>query len=80
MFIKFMKIFININGIVSTLKVNSTDTIATLKTKIRYDKYIPELNQNLIFSGKYLYDNKTLSDYNITSMSTVYLILNLTGG
>jgi hypothetical protein len=54
--------------------------IATVKEFIENMECIPQDQQRILFAGKQLEDDKTLSDYKIQKESTINLIRRLRGG
>jgi len=63
-----------------TLEVSDNDTILSIKDKINEIEGIPSDQQRLIFAGKQLEDNNTISDYGIQADSSIHLVLRLRGG
>ena len=70
-----MHIFINtLTGRVITLEVEASERIETVNPKIYDIVGIPPEYQRLVFGGRTLENNRTLSDYNIEKESTIYLV------
>ena len=75
-----MQIFVETaTGKITSLKVKASDTIENVKAEIQYKERIIPDQQELLFAGKELENDQTLSDYNIRNDSTLYLVLRLGG-
>ena len=77
-----MQIFVRILGSKKTicLEVRNSDTIGVVKSKVEAKEGIPPEFNRLWFSGKWLQEDRKLSDYNISAESTLTLAINLRGG
>ena len=63
-----------------TVKVDDNDTIEILKNKIEDMVAVKPDRQRLIFCGKHLENDRTISSYKMKNGMTVYLVLRIYGG
>ena len=77
-----MQIFVQILGSWKTisLQVKNTETIGVVKSKVEAKEGIPPEFNRLWFAGKWLQEDRKLSDYNISAESTLTLAINSHGG
>ena len=64
-----------LSGMTITLFVESTDVIESVKEKIAATGEIPPRDQRLIYAGKLLEHDRSLSDYNTQKDSTLHVVL-----
>ena len=71
-----MQIFVErITGKTITLEVEPSDTIEYVKEKIQDKEGIIPIDQQLLFDGTILQDQRNLSDYNIQRDATLNLVI-----
>ncbi len=75
-----MQIFLKTpRGKILTINLQPSDSIERLKQKIRDQEGIPSDQQRMVFAGKQLEDDRTLSDFKIQKESKIHLILRRDG-
>ena len=67
-------------GKIITLDAEESETINDIKVKIHEMENLPVDQQAIVYEMKPLEDEKTLSDYNISSEATLHLLLRIKGG
>ena len=64
-----------LTGTTFTLDVEASDTLYSVKTKFCAQEGFPLDQQRLIYGGRLLQDDRTLSEYNILQDSTLHMVL-----
>lgn len=62
------------------IDIEPTDKIARIKERVEEKEGIPPAQQRLIFGGKQMSDDKSVSEYSIEGGSVLHLVLALRGG
>uniref|UniRef100_UPI00398E6E65 uncharacterized protein isoform X1 n=1 Tax=Pristiophorus japonicus TaxID=55135 RepID=UPI00398E6E65 len=76
-----MQIFLkNEKGKISTHEVLPSETVKAFRARVQRQEGVPPNQQRLMYEGKQLEDGRSLSDYNIQSQGTIFLLLRLRGG
>ncbi|XP_028139151.1 NEDD8-like [Diabrotica virgifera virgifera] len=71
---------VTLTGEERMLDVEPFDKILTVKEKLEEKEGIPPSQQRLVFQGKQLKDDKTISSYKLKGGTVLHLVVALRGG
>ncbi|CAG9834533.1 unnamed protein product [Diabrotica balteata] len=71
---------VTLTGEERMLDVEPLDKILTIKEKLEEKEGIPPSQQRLVFQGKQLKDDKTVSSYKLKGGTILHLVVALRGG
>ncbi|CAM4787281.1 unnamed protein product [Rotaria magnacalcarata] len=71
--------FKTLTGVVFIYELEPSDTVEYIKAKIEHDISIASGEQKLIWAGKTLHNDQTLSYYNIQKGTTIYFLIGASG-
>lgn len=71
---------VTLTGSERMVDVNPSDKILVIKEKLEENEGIPPDQQRLIFQGKQLRDDKTVSSYKLKGGTVLHLVIALRGG
>ncbi|XP_066262306.1 NEDD8-like [Euwallacea similis] len=71
---------VTLTGDERMIDVEPSDKILVLKEKLEEKEGIPPQQQRLVFQGKQLKDDKTISSYKLKAGTVLHLVVALRGG
>ncbi|XP_076260023.1 ubiquitin-like protein NEDD8 [Rhynchophorus ferrugineus] len=71
---------VTLTGDERMIDVEPSDKILALKEKLEEKEGIPPQQQRLVFQGKQLKDDKTISSYKLKAGTVLHLVVALRGG
>ncbi|XP_019867524.1 NEDD8-like [Aethina tumida] len=71
---------VTLSGNEATIDVEPSDKIVVIKEKLEEIEGLPLQQQRLIYQGKQLQDDRTVSSYKLKIGSTLHLVIALRGG
>jgi hypothetical protein len=69
-----MKIYVKtLDNFIMTFEVQPSDSVEKLKLQIEKTIGLPRYGQRLVYRGKVLFDERTLSDFDVENESSIHL-------